>query len=144
MESKISRDPNDYPDLTFDAALDSKVATLKRLPGTTVAPRIKWGEQYNALPIEERCKRAERVADAMNHAADVAQKQWFEMLETLAHKEKQIEQAQPQVESMREVLHHQLTRGNDEKAELERDIIALRKENRELHKQIKQLEAASS
>jgi len=137
---KQSHDPNDYPDLEFDAGLDSKVKTLKRLPGTTVAPRIKWGEHYKALPIHERLRRAERMADGMNHAADVAQTQWFDMLKLLKKQAAQIEGAQPRIDSIQQAMNLQLARQNEQVGELEQTIKALQAERRDLQQRVKELE----
>jgi len=91
-----------------------------------IAPNIAWGEEYNSWSVEKRLHRAERVAAAMNHAADVLQKERDALVETCKHQEAQLKNNTQQYTAQGELLHSRLGQENAEKQKLYEKILSLK------------------
>lgn len=91
-EDKLLPSLANYPNLGPPEVLPKGYKEIRALPGhQTPAPRIRWGKQFERMPIEQQLKRAKKVADAMNHAADIAQQRVQELIDIANHQERQLE-----------------------------------------------------
>lgn len=104
------------------------------------APKIKWGSDYQSWPIEKRLNHAERLAAAMNHAADVLQSERNELLKLVAHQEAQLKQSAVKYLEQGDLIHRQLQKASDKRHEMSACITQLRTENRALKNRVKELE----
>lgn len=117
-------DPNDYPDCEPDGLGDLK--SIKHTSGMrSPAPQIAWGDEYRGWPAEKRLSYAERLASAMNHAADVLQTERSQLLERLMAQEKRIESLEKMIASHGEVVNRELSAQDAEKQQLYAQIVDL-------------------
>lgn len=127
-----------------DLWLDYSIGGMKKItpvPGMrTRPPKIRWGEEYLSWPIERRLNYAERLASAMNHAADVLQTQANQDKEIIAHQEKQLVHMTKQYAGQGDLMHRELAGQDAEKQALYTEIVKLKSEIKGLKKQLKDLE----
>ena len=129
---------NKYPDLDPDGLGDLK--EIKRISGMKkVAPKISWGKQYRSWPIEKRLDFAERLASAMNHAADVLQTERHGLIEVCAKQEEQIKEKTRQHDDLHRSMVKQLTEFNTERQKLNQIIVELDMSARETNRELKRL-----
>jgi hypothetical protein len=122
-----------YPDLGPPEVLPEGYKTIKLLPGQqNPPPRIKWGQKFDALPVEQQIKRAKKVADAMNHAADVAQQRVSELIDIANHQERQLELNKVDFENQRQTMALLATRHNAENQARMAEMQEIKMENKRL------------
>lgn len=115
---------------------------IKRTPNMRkVAPPITWGDKFNAMPIEDQLDRAKKVASAMNHAADVLQKERNNLLETCADQDRKIAHAQKIYLQQGELFHKQLQKENAKQQELNQLLVEKTMEISRLEAEVKRLSA---
>lgn len=134
-------DDNDtqYPDSEPLAMGDLKA--IKRHPNMqSPAPKIRWGKKYDAMPIGRRLDRAEKVANAMNHAADVLQTERNKLIEVCKAQEAQLVAAKAEQTIAQELLQTEMDRHNAEKQELYQQVAVLQKDTKAQAKHIAKLE----
>ena len=130
-----------YPDLGPPEVLPLGFAKIKFLPGQqNPPPNIMWGEYFDpespkCQPIEAQLIRVKKVASAMNHAAEVAQRRVSEMIDIANHQEEQLQQWQVRYDLVVE-NHGQLVAAmNAEKQERLAEMQALKARVRALEKE---------
>jgi len=129
-----------YNDADPDGLGDLK--EIRRLPQMQKsAPKIRWGSEYLSWPIERRLNYAERLAYAMNHAADVLQQERNKLLVHVADLERKLEQNTHSYITQGELMHHELGMADSEKQGLYRQIVSLQSEVKEKDRRIRELEA---
>lgn len=113
---------------------------IKRLPGMSDnAPEISWGDSFAEWTEHKRMRYAMRLASAMNHAADVCQKERDKVIELASIQEKQLEQLKVEHNKFVHVVNQKLAKENSDKQELYQKIVDLTNSN---SKQGKALQAA--
>lgn len=156
MDDRVPVPPElaDYPDIGPPEELPEGFKVIKMIPGIQArAPKIKWGKFFretlddgspnpDLMPLEWRAERYRKVAEAMNHAADVMQQRVFELIEVAKSQEAQIEQWAQRYESQSQVHHQLVERLNAEKHSRVDEIMALKRELHALKKQQRQQEAS--
>lgn len=131
----------DYPDLEPDPLGDLK--SIKRLPSMRAnAPKISWGGEYRAWPVERRLHYAERLASTMNHAADVLQTERNAMIEVANSQEVKLKHAAKVYAALGETMHTELANADAEKQKLYTQIVSLQRDIKEARRRAKQREAA--
>lgn len=121
---KGNDDGIDYADAEPDGLGDLKA--IKRINGMKAhAPKIRWGDDYLAWPVERRLDYAERMAAAMNHAADVLQQERQSLIDLAQRQEAQIVALQREAEGTTLRLHTELQREGEEKQSLYARIVEL-------------------
>ena len=114
---------------------------IRREPGMKrSAPKIAWGDEYKGWSVRQRLRYAERLAESLNHALDVTQKDRDRLSEVCRRQEAQIEHAQQTYLRQGDVMHQQVTRDGEEKQELYRQIVDLQGELREVRRRLKRHE----
>lgn len=79
----LDYDDKFYPNLIVkDAEGFKKLERIDQFKEGNTCPKIRWGSEYNKQSLRWRMKYAEGVASAMNHAADLLQKERNELLRT--------------------------------------------------------------
>jgi hypothetical protein len=143
-EAKIHEDENEgthYPDLEAPDGPMGDIVSVKRIPGMKkIAPKIQWGKEYRSWPIKKRLKFAERLADTMNHAADVIQGERDKLLVILKEKEEKLKASIKQYLAQGEMIHNKLAEADAEKQELYKQIVDLNKKVKLQARKIKVLE----
>ena len=119
---------------------------LQRIKGMqTHPPKIAWGKVYQDV-WNDRQKReyAEKLAYAMNHAADLAQQEKNEAVKLLNRKERQLIASVKESNQIKELLTKLTLEHNDEKQKLQEQIVQqtieikqLREANDRLAKKLK-------
>ncbi len=121
---------NHYPDIQPDGLGDLK--DIQRLPAMAKnQPRIAWGVEYQAWPIEKRLHYAERLAASMNNAADVMQKERNELLELCKRQEAQLKDNSVQYHELGDLMNRELAKMDAEKQGIYVDLVKLTKEIKE-------------
>ena len=114
-----------YPNFEPDTLGDLK--EIKRIPPMQVRPpKIKWGDEYLSWPIEKRLEHAEKLAAAMNHAADVLQQERNTLLDVCRQQESQLDLIKKVQTRDGATLHHELEIHNQEKQNLYQEIVKLK------------------
>lgn len=140
--------PNDdqdgkYPDLVVPHAPEG-FKTLKRLPGMSrIAPCIAWGSEYTSWSMRKRLRYAQRLAETMNHAADVIQTERNNLLQILKAKERQLVQAAEANEATSQLLQRQVEDFNKQREEMNQDIVTLDRKVKAQAREIKKLKDGS-
>jgi len=130
-----------YPDLEFDPLYGGDCKTIRRIPGMRVPiPQIKWGDKYRSWPVERRLEFAEKLASAMNHAADVLQQEKVKLIEELKRKEEQLKSLLDKNSKLTEMMNRELAGASAEKQELAGEVVRLRGMLREQAAKMKELE----
>jgi flagellar motility protein MotE (MotC chaperone) len=130
---------NKYPNLVTTALPDgfTKLAPIK---GQRKAPPpIRWGEEYQSWGERKKRQYAERVASAMNHAADLLQKERDERNKIIAHKEQQIKAAAKRHADLSDMIQRQITEHNAQTQQLNECIVELQKTIRAQALELKRL-----
>jgi len=143
--SKIKPIPglSSYPNLGPPEALPEGYKTVKALPGhQNPPPKIKWGKKFERMTPEDQLKRAKKVADAMNHAADIAQKRVSELIDIANHQERQIEQNKLDFANQQQTMILMTTRHNEQQQARMQEMQELKAELRDAKRRIKELESA--
>jgi hypothetical protein len=125
-------DPEDayYPDLPPDGLGD--LQRIVRLPGMQPrAPAIRWGDAYLAWPLERRLHYAERLASAMNHAADILQRERDRLLATLRQQDAHLALTTQRYLDQGALMHRELAQADAEKQALYREIGVLQAQLRD-------------
>ena len=94
--------------------------------------KIDWGFIYKSRTIEERLSRAEKLACAMNDAADKLQNERNELNQLCIKKEQQLEKLTAAVQANNDMLQAEVARMNEERQEWNRASANLRSRIREL------------
>lgn len=147
--SSLKKDPDQllpsldtYPNLGPPEVLPEGYKVIKMLPGQqNPPPKIRWGDKFEKLSLRDRLKRAQKVADAMNHAADVAQQRVSELIDVANHQEKQLENAKRAFHSQQQTMIMMTTRHNEQQQARMQEMQELKAELREAKKRISELEA---
>lgn len=122
-----------YPNLGPPEVLPEGYKEIKLLPGQqNPPPRIRWGKKFDAMPIEQQIRRAQKVADAMNHAADIAQQRVTELIDIANHQEKQLELNKVDFENQRQTVALLTTRHNAENQARMVEMQEIKQENKRL------------
>jgi hypothetical protein len=130
----FAKGDKDYPDTIVPFAPPG-FAKLQPINGMRcIAPKISWGGEYDAWPIEKRLRYAERLASAMNHAADLLQQERNKLLEIAQHHEVQLKAAIHRYNEASDLLQRQVTLHNAEEQKLHRTIVELQGRIRALEK----------
>lgn len=130
-----------YPDLEAPKGSMGDLKKIVRLPRMEkCAPTIRWGNEYMSWSLQKRLSYAERLASAMNHAADVLQQERNKLIELAKEQEKQLEENVKKYTAQGEVLHKELSSIDEEKQKLYYQIVELTKQTNKQSKRIKQLE----
>ena len=133
-------DATQYPDLAPDGLGELK--SIKRISGMkAIAPKIRWGDEYNAWPVDRRLDYAERLASAMNHAADVLQQERGKLLDVAKHQETLLEDGVAKYLAQGELMHRELGRANEQQQQLNRLIVQLQAEIKEKTHRIRELQS---
>lgn len=77
------------------------------------APNITMEEGWKELPAEQRARYMHKLANAMNHAAKLLQDERNELLEKVAYLEKQVENAQKNLDIQKNVNRNAITQMNE-------------------------------
>ncbi len=98
--------------------------------------KIKWGGDddgtgWDSWSTEEKLEFAMELANAMNQAADVLQKERNEMAERVVFAEKNLENAEKALMIQKGATFNQLTSGNAELQELSKEVMSLQAELKE-------------
>ncbi len=104
-------------------------AGFKRLDDTAIEqhpPKIKWGQLYRDMNTDAKIRYLERLASAMNHAADKIQSERDALIQLCEKKEKQLLSMSHAVEQNNAMLQSEVTRMNGERQEMLREIARLR------------------
>lgn len=132
-----------YPDLEADGLGDLK--EIRRINGIEVEskiPQIRWGRDYRSWPIEKRLRYAERLASAMNHAADVLQTDRNSLLAKNAALEAKVILLEKMVAGQGATMHHELGLQDAEKQALYKQIVQQTSDLKAARKRIQELERA--
>lgn len=116
----MSKDPDKlipgittYPNLGPPEVLPKGYKQIKALPGhQTPAPKIRWGKKFEKMSVDQQIRRAKKVADAMNHAADIAQQRVAELIDIANHQEKQLEATKQAALDMQRTMNMQMAQHN--------------------------------
>ena len=96
-------------------------------------PMIKWGMVYrNKMDDGEKIKYLEKLASAMNHAADLIQKERDELMEICEKKEEQIKSLDKSLQQNNTMIQGEINRANQKQQESNRIIAGLNQKIREL------------
>lgn len=131
-----------YPNFDPDTMGDTEVSKLERLPGMKdFAPKIRWGDEYKSWPIEQRLKFAERLADSMNHAADVLQQERnvISMKANMIRREN--ERLKEAVATNGSVMNHELALQDTERQKLYQQIVEQQQTIKGFKRQVASLQA---
>jgi hypothetical protein len=127
---------NDYPDSPPATLGDLK--SIKRIPGIrSNPPRISWGSEYLAWPVERRLRYAENLACSMNHAADVLQTSRNKVIEVCQQQQEMIQQLNSKLSAQGKLLHEEMVRADARYQELAVQLVATQDEVRHLKKELK-------
>ena len=130
-----------YPDLEAPEGPMGNLKKVVRLPQMrSQAPAIRWGEEYESWPMEKRLRYAEKLASAMNHAADVLQQERNKLIELVRRQEEQIKALVLKNESQGELVHRELRSVDKEKQELYQQIVTLKALLKKQNRRIQELE----
>lgn len=130
-----------YPNLGPPEIMPEGYKDIKLLPGQqNPPPKIRWGKQFDAMSVEKQIRRAKKVADAMNHAADIAQQRVQELADIANHQEKQLELNKVDFANQQQTMIMMTTKHNAEKQLRIQEMQELKAELREAKKRIKELE----
>jgi septal ring factor EnvC (AmiA/AmiB activator) len=139
MDQQEDEGSNQHADLEPDGL--GQLKSIKRLPGMKKhAPPIAWGDEYKKWPIEKRLKYAEKLASAMNHAADILQTERNGLVKIAKAQEEKLKLNQKQYLEQGDFFHQQVQQHNTEKQQLYQQIVTLTSENNKLKKRVAQLE----
>ena len=130
-----------YPDIEeFEDSGDLKKIT--RLPQMqSRAPKISWGKVYQAWPIDKQLRYAESLANSMNHAADVLQKDRDRIVKLAKAQEVQLKENVQRYTEQGELMHKELAAVDAEKQKLYTEIVELKTQLKLQARRIKALEA---
>ena len=132
-DSKLIPGITTYPNLGPPEVMPEGYKTIKLLPGQqNPPPKITWGLKFDALPAEQQIKRAKKVADAMNHAADIAQQRVSELIDVANHQEKQLELNKVDFANQLETMSLLTTRHNAENQARMAEMQEIKQENKRL------------
>ena len=88
--------------------------------------QIKWGDKFQAWPVERQLNYAKSLASAMNEAADEMQKDRNRCFDAMKLAEAQMEEAQQASVISKQTMVHAVIDSNKKTRELENEIIILR------------------
>lgn len=109
-------------------------------PAPAMAPQIDWGQDFLDWDSEQQNRYLRRLCSALNHAADLIQKERNELLVELNRLKKGIEDANAAVEVRKNTLFKVITDHNAEKQELIKRLQELEVENKSLKVECKKYE----
>ena len=103
------------------------------------APKVQWGADIDLLPPVEQSRYYKRVAEAMNHAADILQQERNKLVEVAKAQEAQLVSKDQQVRAVTAQMEQLLTRTNAEKQQLSEQVVAEGRVVKQLRQTIYQL-----
>jgi hypothetical protein len=95
------------------------------------APKIQWGDKFQAMPDADKILYLKRLASTMNHAAYLIQNERNQLLDLMEKKELQLEAMKRSIEQNNEMIQGQITEMNANKQEYHKKIASLNKKLRE-------------
>lgn len=120
-----------YPNLGPPEVLPEGYKDIKLLPGQqNPPPKIRWGEKFEKMPVDKQIRRAKKVADAMNHAADIAQQRVSELIDIANHQEKQLENAKQAFHDQQQTMISMTTRHNEEQQARMKEMQEIKMDNK--------------
>lgn len=136
----MKKNNNKYPDI-LPPNSPKEFKKIERLDTMkTYAPKIKWGNEYEEWPIEEQLAYTQKLAYAMNHAADEMQKDRNRLLKEHELMEAKVKQANQKMLVQNDMIQAQLVKMNLEKQQLNTLIVQLQMALKEKTKIIKSFE----
>ena len=105
---------------------------IKRIEVVELPPKIKWGKKFLAWDDEKKISYLTKFAEAMNHAADVIQKERDDLGRLAEKKEEQIMQMQSMLDANNDMLQSEVTQMNEYRQEVNTNIAKLNARIREL------------
>ena len=106
-------------------------------PKPALAPDIIWGEDFEAFDDKGKIRYLKKLASALNHAADLVQKERNEAYIKVKEMEQLVENAEKRAEIQKQITHNALTNFNAEKQDLIRRIQELEVELKNIDIQFK-------
>ena len=97
-------------------------------------PKIAWGKKYLAKTPEEKIAYLEKLAAAMNHAADLVQQERNALGAMLEIKEKQIRQLGKAMDNNSKMLQSEVTKMNEQRQGFHKEVNRLNTRIRELER----------
>ena len=91
------------------------------------APQIKFGADFEALEDRQKIMYLKKFSSSMNHAADLIQKERNDLVQKLITSERQVHNANLNVEQIQKTMTGFITDSNLEKQELLAELTELRK-----------------
>ena len=105
---------------------------LKRIEAVELPPKIKWGDEFLSWTPEKKLQYLMKFAEAMNHAADVIQRERNLLGELVEKKEEQLQQMQSMLDANNQMLQQEITRMNEERNKTNKYVAQLNARIREL------------
>lgn len=133
---------NSYPNFPPDTLGDTSVTKLERLDGMSDRPpAISWGEKFKSWPPERREEFLKKLAESMNHAADVSQQHMRRMSDACFKMDAQLKQAKEALAQKDVLMTQELARADAEKQSLYRELGVVQGELRDSLRQVAALRA---
>lgn len=108
-------------------------AGFQRLDATAIEqhpPKIKWGQLYRDMSMRAKIRYLERLASAMNHAAATIQNERDALGALCEKKEQQLATMARAVEQNNAMLQSEVTRMNEDRQQMLKEVARLRAELR--------------
>ena len=110
--------------------MDNVVPIKKKLKFSDIfadnkVKQIKWGEEFNAWPIEKQVEYAKSLASAMNEAADKMQEDRNKMYEAMVLAQKQKIEAEQAMAIAKQTMTNSILDSNKQTQDLQIQIMAL-------------------
>ncbi len=107
---------------------------MKRIEVVELPPKIKWGDDFLAWSDEKKIAYLTKFGEAMNHAADVIQKERDALGEMVEEKEKRILQLEAMIEANNRMIQAEITNMNEYRQEVNAQSAKLNARIRELER----------
>lgn len=114
--------------------IDQVAEGFARVPVVELPPKIKWGEDFQKWDDSKKLSYLMKFAEAMNHAADIIQKERDELGALVERKEQQLLQMQAMLEANNTMLQAQVTEMNEYKQDCNAHAAKLNARIRELER----------
>jgi len=101
------------PDLPFDNLGDP--ITLDRRKGCKMAPKLAWGSEYKAWPLQQRLKHCEELAASQNQALDIMQQERNGLSDICRKKEEQLKSMAKRLQDATAMMNRELAKVNAER-----------------------------
>lgn len=116
-------------------------------PAPAQAPQIDWGEDFKAWDVEQQNRYLKRLCSALNHSADMIQKERNAALNKLHEMKRILENADQAAATQKDIALRAITSYNTEKQELftrlkqlETEVKDLTIQNKSLNSRLKKYE----